>query len=208
MAKTVEELLNTPGDQIKPPPLLPVGTYLVGIVGQPEMITSTQKQTPGCAIKYKFWQARDDVDADDLQAILAESGQTLNDVEMTDTFYFTEKSLFMFKQFYANALDIPQSYSPKQAMAEMPGKQLLIHIRHRPRQDGSGLYAEIDTRTRAPRWTRPNALAEVNDARRASALLQLGVVRSFRHPALDLTKEALTWSQEMNKAINEIKERL
>jgi hypothetical protein len=150
MAKTVEELLNTPGDQIKPPPLLPVGTYLVGIVGQPEMITSTQKQTPGCAIKYKFWQARDDVDSDDLQAILAESGQTLNDVEMTDTFYFTEKSLFMFKQFYANALDIPESYSPKQAMAEMPGKQLLIHIRHRPRQDGSGLYAEIDTRTRAP----------------------------------------------------------
>jgi hypothetical protein len=150
MAKTVEELLNTPGDQIKPPPLLPVGTYLVGIVGQPELITSTQKQTPGCAIKYKFWQARDDVDADDLQAILAESGQTLNDVEMTDTFYFTEKSLFMFKQFYVNALDIPESYSPKQAMAEMPGKQLLIHIRHRPRNDGSGLFAEIDTRTRAP----------------------------------------------------------
>jgi hypothetical protein len=150
MAKTVEELLNTPGDQIKPPPLLPVGTYLVGIVGQPEIITSTQKQTPGCAIKYKFWQARDDVDADNLQAILAESGQTLNDVEMTDTFYFTEKSLFMFKQFYANALEIPESYSPKQAMAEMPGKQLLIHIRHKPRSDGSGLYAEIDTRTRAP----------------------------------------------------------
>jgi hypothetical protein len=123
MAKTVEELLNTPGDQIKPPPLLPVGTYLVGIVGQPEMITSTQKQTPGCAIKY---------------------------VEMTDTFYFTEKSLFMFKQFYSKALDIPESYSPKQAMAEMPGKQLLIHVRHKPRTDGSGLYAEIDTRTKAP----------------------------------------------------------
>jgi hypothetical protein len=158
MAKTVEELLNTPGDQIKPPPLLPVGTYLVGIVGQPEMITSTQKQTPGCAIKYKFWQARDDVDADDLQAILAESGQTLNDVEMTDTFYFTEKSLFMFKQFYANALDIPQSYSPKQAMAEMPGKQLLIHIRHRPRRMGAASTPRLTLGQGLLKWTRPNAL--------------------------------------------------
>jgi hypothetical protein len=149
MAKSVEELLNTPGDAIKPPPLLPKGTYLVGIIGQPEMVVSTQKQTPGAAVKYKFFQAREDVDQDDLRAVLTESEQSLTDCEMTDTFYFTEKSLFMFKDFYTKALGLPESYSPKQAMAEMAGAQLLIHIRHRPRQDGSGLYAEIDTRTRA-----------------------------------------------------------
>jgi hypothetical protein len=202
MAKTVEELLNTPGDQIKPPPLLPVGTYLVGIVGQPEMITSTQKQTPGCAIKYKFWQARDDVDADDLQAILAESGQTLNDVEMTDTFYFTEKSLFMFKQFYANALDIPESYSPKQAMAEMPGKQLLIHIRHRPRQDGSGLYAEIDTRTRAP-----NGRGRSAEVDRETGLRPLSTRRGeilIEHPHNSLKRGLKVWQAECKavKGIN------
>jgi hypothetical protein len=150
MAKTVEELENTPMEQFKEPPLMPVGTYLVGIIGEPERITSTQKQTPGRKLLYKFWQARDDVDADDLQKVLAESEQSLSDVEMSDTFYFTEKSMFMWKNLCTKVLDIPQDYTVKQAAAEMPGKQLLIHIRHRPRNDGSGLYAEIDTRTRAP----------------------------------------------------------
>jgi hypothetical protein len=150
MAKTVEELENMPGDQIRPPPILPVGTYLVGIVGEPAQVTSTQKQTPGRELTYKFWQARDDVDQDDLQKVLTENEMPLSDVEMKDTFYLTEKSLFMFKQFWSKVLDIPESYTPKQACSEMPGKQLLVHIRHRPRQDGSGLFAEIDTRTRAP----------------------------------------------------------
>jgi uncharacterized protein YeaC (DUF1315 family) len=150
MAKSVEELMNTPMAQFKEPPTLPTGTYLVGIIGQPEMITSQQKQTPGCRVMYKFWQAREDVDADELQKVLDESSQALSDIEMRDDFYFTEKSMFMFKQFCSRVLEISEDITPKQAISEMPGKQLLIHIRHRPRQDGSGLFAEIDTRLRAP----------------------------------------------------------
>lgn len=149
MAKSFEELVNTPADEIKPPPLLPVGTYLVGIMGPAEQITSTQKQTPGYAFKYKFFQARDDVDRDVLGNALEEGNMALSDVEMTDTFYITDKSLFMYKQYYENVLGLV-GMTPKQAAAEASGRQLLIHIRHRPRQDGSGLYAEIDTRARAP----------------------------------------------------------
>lgn len=145
---TFDELMSKPADEIKAPPSLPVGTYLAGIIGIPENVKSTQKQTDGVAFKYKFYQAREDVDREALAAVLAESGQNLNDCEMTDTFWVTERSAFMLKNFLVDMLEIPET-TMRQMLAEVPGKQLLIHIRHRPRQDGSGLYAEIDSRAKA-----------------------------------------------------------
>lgn len=142
-----EEIANTPVDQIKAPPLLPVGTYLVSIIGIPELVKSSQKQTDGVAFKYKFFQARDDVDRDALQQSLED--RTLTDCEMTDTFWVTDKSAFMLKQFLTDVLEVPES-TLKQMWTEASGKQLLVHIRHRPRQDGSGLFAEIDSRAKAP----------------------------------------------------------
>lgn len=142
-----EEIANLPVDQIKPPALLPVGTYLVSIIGIPELVKSSQKQTDGVAFKYKFFQARDDVDRDALSESLAD--RTLTDCEMTDTFWVTDKSAFMLKQFLTDVLEVPES-TLKQMWTEASGKQLLVHIRHRPRQDGSGLFAEIDSRAKAP----------------------------------------------------------
>src|SRR5437016_2296057 len=103
---TFEELANAPADQIKPPPLLPVGTYLVGIIGIPELVKSSQKQTDGVAFKLKFFQARDDVDRTALDAALTEGGRALTDVEMTDTFWVTDKSAFMLKQFLVDAVGL------------------------------------------------------------------------------------------------------
>jgi hypothetical protein len=145
---TFEEIASRPTSEIKPPPLFPVGTYLVGIIGVPELVKSTQKQTDGVAFKYKFFQARDDVDRDSLSSALAEANMKITDHEMTDTFWVTEKSAFMLKQFLTDVLDIPES-TLKQMWTEAAGKQLLVHIRHRPRQDGTGLFAEIDSRAKA-----------------------------------------------------------
>lgn len=148
MAFTFEELLNKPLDEIKPPPQMPVGSYLVQVVGVPENILSTQKQTPGIRFRYKFFQARPDVDRDVLAAALDEAGQTLTDVEMTDDFYVTERSAFMTKQFLTDVLALPGG-TLKEQLSNAPGQQLIIHIRHRPRSDGTGLYAEIDSRSKA-----------------------------------------------------------
>jgi hypothetical protein len=141
-----EDIANMPVAEIKPPPLLPVGTYLVSIIGIPELVKSSQKQTDGVAFKYKFFQARDDVDRDALNATLID--RSLTDCEMTDTFWVTDKSAFMLKQFLTDVLEVPET-TLKQMWTEASGKQLLVHIRHRPRQDGSGLFAEIDSRAKA-----------------------------------------------------------
>ena len=147
---TFEELANAPVADIKPPPLLPVGTYLVGITGIPELVKSSQKQTDGVAFKLKFFQARDDVDRDALREALDD--RTLTDIEMTDTFWVTDKSAFMLKQFLVDVVGIEDEggrKSLKQMWTESAGQQFLAHIRHRPRQDGSGLFAEIDSRAKA-----------------------------------------------------------
>lgn len=149
---TFEEIANTAVSDIKPPPLLPVGTYLVGIIGIPELVKSSQKQTDGVAFKLKFFQARDDVDRASLDAALTEGGRALTDIEMTDTFWVTDKSAFMLKQFLVDVVGIDDQKGKKtlkQMWTEAAGQQFLAHIRHRPRQDGTGLFAEIDSRARA-----------------------------------------------------------
>ena len=145
-----EEIANKSMNDIKPPPLLPKGTYLVGIVGVPEHVKSSQKQTDGYAVKVKFYQARDDVDQDILSAALAETESKLSDMEMDDTFWITDRSAFMYKQFLTDVLGFSPDTSFKQANAEMPGMQYLLQIVHKPRQDGSGMRAEIGQRTKAP----------------------------------------------------------
>lgn len=147
-----EDIANMPVSDVKPPPLLPPGTYFVGIIGIPELVKSSQKQTDGVAFKYKFFQAREDVDQDALNEALEGAGRTLSDVEMTDTFWVTDKSAFMLKQFLVDVVKVDDeggSKTLKQMWTEAAGQQLLVHIRHRPRQDGSGLFAEIDARKAA-----------------------------------------------------------
>src|SRR5438046_10631489 len=42
---TFEDILNRPADEIKPPPVYPVGTYHTVLVGLPERGKSSKKQT-------------------------------------------------------------------------------------------------------------------------------------------------------------------
>jgi hypothetical protein len=90
------------------------------------------------------------VDRDALREALDD--RTLTDIEMTDTFWVTDKSAFMLKQFLVDVVGIEDEggrKSLKQMWTESAGQQFLAHIRHRPRQDGSGLFAEIDSRAKA-----------------------------------------------------------
>lgn len=62
------ELLQTPMDSIKRPPPLPAGTYH-GVITSHEMITSSQKKTPGVRYNVTLTAPGDDVDAAALDGI-------------------------------------------------------------------------------------------------------------------------------------------
>lgn len=146
-----EEIANMPSGEVKPPPVLPIGTYLVGVIGIPEIITANSG-TQGVRFKLKFFQAREDVDKAQLDAALTTAGRKLQDCEMNDTFYVTENSAFILKSHLADVIGIDDQKGRKnlkQMWTEAAGGQYLVHIRHKPRQDGTGLFAEIDSRAKA-----------------------------------------------------------
>jgi hypothetical protein len=147
---TFESILTstTRLDDIKDIPPIPQGTYLVQINGPHEMIKSTQKQTDGAQINLRLLQARDDVDPDALRAHLDAANRSLMDVQLRYTFWdspYLEQSL---RDFFRNAMGFDGDWSVSQCFANIPGKQVLAHVRHRPVRSNDGtmrISAEVDS---------------------------------------------------------------
>jgi hypothetical protein len=145
---TFEEIGNMSITDIPDPPLLPIGTYLVVITAQPE-VRDAATGNKGWKFPLCFLQARDDVDMQDLATALAASQSKLTDVKIDDTFWVTEKSAYLLRNFFMNVLGFT-SGTINQCVAESYGKQYLATLRHTMRRDGTGLIAEITRRAPAP----------------------------------------------------------
>jgi hypothetical protein len=143
-----EEIGNMPIADIPDPPLLPVGTYLVTIIGIPE-IREASTGNKGWKFPLRILQARDDVDMQDLATALAPSQSKLTDVALEDTFWVTEKSAYLLRNFLMNCLGCTTG-TLSQCVTESYGKQYLATLRHTMRRDGTGLIAEITRRAPAP----------------------------------------------------------
>ncbi len=139
-------------DDIKDVPPLPAGTYFAQVVGPHEMITSSAKQTPGAQITLRLLQTKDDVDADALKTHLEASNRNLQDVTMKHTFWdspYLEQSL---RDFFRNGMGFDGDWSIPQCFANLPGKNVLAHVKHRPIRSNDGtmrISAEIDSFARA-----------------------------------------------------------
>lgn len=139
---TFEEIQNMSIDDIEDNVLTPKGTYVVLVKGMPEQGVSSQKQTPFWRYKFSAIEALPDVDRDQL----SECGG-LQALDLEHSFYMVDKALPMFRNFLKDAVGL-SGMSVAQAVAESTGKQLKVHVSHRPtqRRDGTtGLRAEIDT---------------------------------------------------------------
>lgn len=130
----------TSGSDWDRPPPLPRGSYVCMINGMPERGVSDKKQTPFIRFQLKFLQALDDVDTDELDSIGG-----LSDKTMPLTFFITDKSKYRFGEFLRDdlGLDLEEGVSPWVLAQQAPGSQVLVTIRHKPTEDGKGVYAEI-----------------------------------------------------------------
>lgn len=136
---TFEDILNRPADDIKPPPVLPVGTYHTVLVGLPERGKSSKKQTDFFKFQHKIVAALDDVD----QEALAELDGGISGKEIDNTFYITEKSAFMLVQFIQNTGVDTEGKSLGAAIDETPNREVLIHIKHEASEDGMRVFARV-----------------------------------------------------------------
>lgn len=135
---TFEDILNRPADDIKPPPQLPVGTYHTILVGLPERGKSSKKQTDFFKFIHKIVAPLDDVDTEALAEI--EGGVIGKEVD--NTFYITEKSAFMLKDFLINCGIEVEGKSLAACIDETPNREVLIHIKHEA-SDNARIFAKV-----------------------------------------------------------------
>lgn len=136
---TFEDILNKPADEISAPPVLPVGTYHTIVVGLPERGESREKKTPFFKFRHKIVAPLDDVSEEELVQI--ENGVAGKEVD--NTFYITENSAFMLKDFLVNCGIETEGKTLMACIDEVPNREVLIHIRHESSQDGSRIFARV-----------------------------------------------------------------
>ena len=146
----IETEAQTNLEDIKEVPPIPVGSYLSQVVGNHENITSSRKQTAGIQFTIRLISAGADVDQDSLRDFLEASNQSLHDVTIKHTIWESPYAMSTLKAFLLNTLGINGPL--KQALSQVPGRQLISTITHRPMQSDDGtmrLMAQIGSTARA-----------------------------------------------------------
>jgi hypothetical protein len=139
---TLEEILNINIDDIEDNVVTPKGTYLVNVKGMPEQGVSSQKQTPFWRFQFAAIEAGPDVERSEIN-----DAGGLQNLKLAHDFYMVDTALPMFRDFLREALGL-SGMPVKQAISEAPGRQLKVHVSHRPQTGRDGkvrLRAEIDT---------------------------------------------------------------
>ena len=134
-----EEILDTQVTEVKVPPPLPVGTYLTIVEGLPQQGEVGQNQTKVIDFNLRILQPGEDVSADEIAAI--DGGVVGKNIRAR--FFLTDSAIFMLDRFLFEHLGIELGKSRKQAIAEAPGRQVYATMRHTPRNDGEGFYANL-----------------------------------------------------------------
>jgi hypothetical protein len=139
-----EEILGKKSSEVRMPQAYPVGTYHCLIEGPPEPGQSSQKQALLVRYKFKILAPMKDVDA------AAAAEQQVIGKTFTDDFYI-ENAEWRLKEFLTDALGIehgegtPQEKTMKQMVAESPGQQVLVKLRHEMSRDGKRVFHRVDS---------------------------------------------------------------
>jgi hypothetical protein len=140
-----EEILSRPASENKPPEALPVGTYHCLVDGPPNRGKSSQKQTDFLQFKFKILSAMQDVDAK------AAAEQQVVGKFITNDYYITDGATYRCQDMLVDDLGIELSdgsggeKSLSQLVAEAPGKQVLVKIKHDLSQDGKRKFHRVDS---------------------------------------------------------------
>jgi len=134
-----EEILNRPASEIQAPQAYPVGTYHTLVDGPAEPGKSSQKQTDYLRFKFKILSPMQDVDAQQAaeQQIV---GKTIN-----ADYYITDGATWRLKELLEHlGLDVDNSSKTlKELLSEVPGKQVLVKLRHEMSPDGKRVFHRV-----------------------------------------------------------------
>lgn len=145
-ATSFESILDTPADKVERPKPLPAGTYAAIVKGMPEHGVSAQKRTPFVRFTYVLQDAFDDVDADELTAVLTnKDGEvgSISEKSIKDTYYTTPDSLFRLTDaLEAMGIDLDQK-TIRAALDETPNCSINVVVSHRTPEGSDQIFAEV-----------------------------------------------------------------
>ena len=134
-----ETLLDADYGSLKPPPQLPVGSYIFGITkfefdktkGRPAQNGEAAKPpTELVRFTVKPMQALDDVDQDELGAYQSE--KALSDTEMRLEFYLTPAAAYRVQDFLRDHAKVDGAANLREAIQLAPGQQFMGMVSQRP----------------------------------------------------------------------------
>jgi hypothetical protein len=134
-----EEILNKPASEIKPPQAYPVGTYHSLIDGPPEPGKSSQKGTDYLRFKFKILSPMGDVDK-----AQATEQQVVGKIISND-YYITDGATWRLTELLMDSLGLDGDKPIKELLAEAPGKQLLVKLKHEASPDGKRVFHRVDS---------------------------------------------------------------
>jgi hypothetical protein len=130
------EILSMQLEEIEAPQILPVGTYLCAVDGQPDRTQQVGPNQTHCIdFNLKVLQAQPDVD----QAQLAEviNGGALSDRKIKHRMFVTDKSKHRLKKFLVEDLGVDSSMSVSEALDAAMGKQCYVKLTHQASKSGT-----------------------------------------------------------------------
>lgn len=144
------EALDRKLEDVKRPPNLPIGHYVMQVQKHPEIIDRDGQNGSFQIVKFNMVvvSPHDDVDPDDLEdygnvegALLSRDFIFSNSPDDKAKF---EQSMFNLKRFLGH-LGVDESLSLTEAFAACPGSQCLAKIKHRPDpNDPEIIYQDIE----------------------------------------------------------------
>ena len=141
-----EEILNRKASDIKPPKAYPVGTYHCLVDGPLTPGKSSQKQTDFLQAKFKILSPQGDVDA-----AAAAEGQVVGKT-ITNDYYITDTAVWRLKELLVEHLGIEPGEEGtasekglKEMVAEAPGTQVLVKLKHELSQDGKRVFHRVES---------------------------------------------------------------
>lgn len=140
-----EEILNKKASEIKAPPAYPVGTYHCLVDGPPTPGKSSQKQTDFLQFKFKILAPMADVDARAAAEQQIVGKLITGDYYITDTATWRTKDMLIDCGIDPGEEGTPTEKSLKEMIAESPGRQILVKLRHETSQDGKRVFHRIDS---------------------------------------------------------------
>jgi len=136
------DILNRPSEEIKPPVTLPMGSYHTIVMGLPEQGQSSKKKTDFLKFVHKIIAPLDDVDPDAITEF-QQDGEMIAGQEIDNTFYITDKSANMLKEFLLNCGVSLEGRSMAEGLEDVPNSEVIIFIKHEASDDGKRTFAKV-----------------------------------------------------------------